>query len=390
MQPTVGLAQGIEPVGERDGVVSVRADSVETLVPATFAIRTVIPRVGPTIRSRRAYTLRMGILVRDVRFQRPFHATMHLAGAGLRLGWTVYLSGVGDLSLDMEEEEIRAQAVRLREELSLSLLCHQLLEGALGQESIDLCSLDLLLLRFNPAAREPGLLSWGLWWPALFAAERAQSRGVTVVNAPQGLLAVLSKLHIWSLPARATVRGLVTRSEAEVRSFCDRHSGRCTIAKPLVGSGGSRVFLLDPGDQANRDQIIESLFDGAYALVQPFMQQARQGDKRLLLLDGEPLVVGDRVAVYTRLGPEGRVRNNIHAGGSRHAARLDEQERENLGLIAPWLRRQGLRLAGVDLLGGRILEVNGFCPGGIENINALYGLDLGPVILERLIRRGMP
>ncbi|MBM4320795.1 MAG: hypothetical protein FJ125_12795 [Deltaproteobacteria bacterium] len=332
--------------------------------------------------------MRLGILVRDVHFHRPFHTTMHLAWAGLQKGWSILLFGVGSLTFDTPRHRVRARAVQLTKGPTPSRICHRLLEGALPEQTIELSSLDMLLIRFNPMAQEIFPLEWQLWWPALLAMQWLRDAGVEVVNDPQSLLNLLTKLHTDSLPQEAAIPGLVTRSASEVDAFQQQLGGQRLIAKPLAGSQGTRVFLLDPDDRANRDQILEGLFQAGYALVQPFLEQGREGDKRVLLVDGRPLEVGGRVAVYLRRGRDGRVRNNIHAGGRREPAEIDEAERRSLTLLAPWLRQQRLRFVGVDLLGGRVLEVNAFCPGGIENINQTYGLDLATHVLEQLTGSG--
>ncbi len=328
---------------------------------------------------------RVGILVRDVRFQRPLQTTTLLALAGLRLGHSVHLFGVGDLSLDGESGALHAQAVKLSLQEDASALCHRLLEGALPQERIDLRRLDLLLLRFNPAATDGGPLPWQIWWPALAMAEALHEAGVPVVNAPAGLRLLLSKLHLSQVPADCVWRGLVTRSPSAVERYWQEQGPQPLIGKPLVGSGGSRVFLLEPGDVANRDQILETLCEGGYAMVQRFLPQGREGDKRVLLLDGEPLVQAGRVAVYRRRAAAGRLRNNMHAGAQRQGCELSPAEERCLSALGPWLRARGLRFVGVDLLAERVLEINGLCPGGIGNIDALYGLDLGPEVLRRLL-----
>jgi len=331
--------------------------------------------------------LRLGIVVRDRRFQRPFHTSMHLARAAMAAGGEVHLWGVGDLELDLRHRTCHAFAVRLDPQLPCGLLCHHLLEGQLPVERVDLSSLDLILLRFNPAAQDPSLMRWTLWWPALVAAMEAERQGVPVVNAPRGLLDVLTKLYLAQLPPEATIGGLATRAASSLErcGALGTEESQGWVAKPLVGSGGRGVFLLGRSDLANRDQILETVFAGGYGLLQPFVAAGLEhGDKRVLLVDGAPLVCDGRVAVYRRRGGRGRLRNNMHAGGRREAATLDELDRRSLAAVAPWVRSRGLRFVGVDLLAGRVLEINAFCPGGIENMNALYGVDLAPVVLERL------
>ncbi len=329
--------------------------------------------------------MRLGILVRDARYQRPAHTTMHLARAALELGHEVFFLGVGHLTLGERPGELRAQAQRLPPELSPVALCHELLDERLPFTTLDLTTLELLLVRFNPAAREPYALEPGLWWPALQVAQQLAARGVAVVNSPAGLQRHLDKLHTRELPAGLGLPGLVTRDPAEIDRYQAELGGQPLVIKPLAGSGGSDVFLLDGSERANRDQILETVCAAGYALVQPFLPQGLQGDLRVLLLDGEPLLVEGQVAAYRRKGREGRLRNNIHAGGQRAPEPVSLAELAPLAPLAPYLRERGLRCVGVDLLGDRVLEVNAFCPGGIENINRTCQVDVAPAVIAGLV-----
>ena len=311
---------------------------------------------------------------------------MHLARAIMAAGGTVYLWGVGDLEIDLSDGRTHAHAVQLDPSLPLGLLCHHLLEARLPVARVEVAALDLLLLRFNPVAQDPFVMPWTQWWPALVAAQQAERCGVPLVNSVTGLLAVLTKLYLGSLPPEATIGGVATRTASAVEQRLERRGAADWVVKPVAGSGGSRVFLLRSDDLANRDQILEGVFEHGYGLLQPFVATGPgEGDKRVLLVDGEPARCAGRAAVYRRLGGAGRLRNNMHAGGRREPAELSERDRRSLDAIGPWLRSHGLRFVGVDLLDGRVLEINAFCPGGIENMNALYGFDLAPVVLERLL-----
>ncbi len=332
--------------------------------------------------------MRIGFMVRDVRFQRPMYTTIHLANAALARGWEVYLFGVGDLTISMPGRITRAKAVRLDPGLDPSLQCHRLLEGALPSPTIDLTGLDLLFPRFKPVIGQAGIPSWEVFWTAMQTLARLEASGVAVVNSSQGLLELLTKAHLAELPNGVGLsEGLVTRSQAELDAWWrTNHPGEALVIKPMAGSGGEGVFLLSPDDLANRDQLLEVTFSKGYALIQPYYEQGAEGDKRVLLLDGEVLEAEGRPAVYRRKGKAGRLRNNMHAGGSRNPDGLTSLEAAVLARLGPWLVDRGLRFVGVDLLGEMVLEINGFCPGGIHNMKALYGYDLAGVVLDGLTR----
>jgi glutathione synthase len=124
-----------------------------------------------------------------------------------------------------------------------------------------------------------------------------------------------------------------------------------------------------------------------YVIVQEFLPAVAKGDKRVLLLGGAPLRVGDTVAAYKRMRPRDDIRNNMHVGGSRRAADFSDAEQRICDLLRPRLTADGLYLVGVDLVGDKILEINVFAPGGIHNINELYDIDVGTAIIRDLERK---
>jgi glutathione synthase len=137
----------------------------------------------------------------------------------------------------------------------------------------------------------------------------------------------------------------------------------------------------------NLAQIVSTVKEQGYLIVQEYLAAVTKGDKRVLLLGGAPMLVGGQWAAYKRMRPKDDIRNNMHVGGARKPSSLTEAERRICDLIRPRLVADGLYFVGVDLVGDRILEINVYAPGGIHNINELYGIDVAEAVVRDLERK---
>lgn len=196
-----------------------------------------------------------------------------------------------------------------------------------------------------------------------------QLRGdVLLVNDPRGLRDANEKLYAMHFP-EVTPRTLVACGEDEIRAFLS-DIGTVGVIKPLDGAGGRGVMVLDPADK-NFRSIIETLTDAGrrFAMVQEYLPAVRVGDKRVLLLDGEPL------GAILRVPRADEARSNIHVGGSVVPVALDDDDRRIIAALAPRLRADGLHFVGLDVIGGRLTEVNVTSPTGIQELARFEGTD---------------
>jgi glutathione synthase len=154
------------------------------------------------------------------------------------------------------------------------------------------------------------------------------------------------------------------------------------IVKPLDGKGGEGVFHLRQGDR-NLFSILEqsTRFGTRRVMAQRYLPDVRRGDKRILLLDGEP------IGAVLRVPDEGETRSNLHVGGRPVRASLDDADRRIVETLAPALRRDGLFFVGIDVIGGFLTEVNVTSPTGVQEIDALEGVRLETRILDAVERR---
>ncbi len=196
-----------------------------------------------------------------------------------------------------------------------------------------------------------------------------------VLNAPRGLRDANEKLYALHFPALIP-ESLVTADLDRLRAFLDQLGGEM-IVKPLAGAGGAGVLHVHRGDR-NLNALLElSTHDGAeLVMAQRYLPAVREGDKRLIVLDGEPL------GAVLRIPREDEHRGNIHVGGQVARAPVDDRDREICRHMAPRLRADGLWFVGLDVIGGYVTEVNVTSPTGIQEIDRLDGVCLEARVLD--------
>ncbi len=173
---------------------------------------------------------------------------------------------------------------------------------------------------------------------------------------------------------------LVTRDRTQIQAFRKEHGN--IILKPLYGNGGAGVFLIEEGSQ-NLVSLVE-LFETAFHepfMVQRYLPEVRQGDKRIILVDGEA------VGAVNRVPQEGEARSNMHVGGRPELSELTPREREICATIGPKLKELDLIFVGIDVIGGYLTEINVTSPTGLREIKRLGGPDIAPMIWDAIERR---
>lgn len=202
-----------------------------------------------------------------------------------------------------------------------------------------------------------------------------------VMNDPRGLRDANEKLYTLHF-AKWMARTTVTASPAHVREFVQEIGGQAVI-KPLDGMAGSGIFLLRSDDR-NFNAIVEATIGETgrrWCMVQEYLSAARVGDKRILLLDGEPL------GAILRVPREDEARANIHAGGSVEKVSVTDQERVMIKELAPRLKQDGLYFVGLDVIGGKLTEVNVTSPTGIQQMTRFDGVDYPGRVIDWLEKR---
>ena len=198
--------------------------------------------------------------------------------------------------------------------------------------------------------------------------ELAEERGTLVMNRPRGIMAANEKLYALKFPG-AIPSTLVTKRPDDIKAFATEHGGRCII-KPLDGHGGEGVLLASHEDR-NLNAILEltTKHGTEYLMCQEYLPAAREGDKRIIMLDGEPL------GAILRVPRADENRGNIHVGGSVVKTELTARDRAICEEAGPRLREDGLWFVGLDVIGGYLTEVNVTSPTGIQEMSRLDEID---------------
>jgi glutathione synthase len=207
----------------------------------------------------------------------------------------------------------------------------------------------------------------------------AAKAGVRVMNDPQGLRDMNEKLYALHFP-QCCPPTLVTREAAQLREFVAEH--RDCVVKPLDGMGGRSIFRARADDD-NLKVIIETLTAaGELVMAQRYIPEITLGDKRILLIDGEPVP-----HALARIPQPGDFRGNLAAGGRGEARPLSERDRWIAGQVGPEVRRRGMLLVGLDVIGDYLTEVNVTSPTCIRELDAQCGLNIAGGVLDALEER---
>ena len=201
-----------------------------------------------------------------------------------------------------------------------------------------------------------------------------------VVNSPRGLRDVTEKLFVLRFPELCP-QTLISRRVEELLAFREKLGGEMVV-KPIGGCGGEGVFHLradDPNTRALLDMV--TAHGSQYQIAQRYIPEIRQGDKRIILVEGEP------VGAVLRVPQHWESRANFHAGGAAVKAELSDRDREICAAIGPSLVEHGILFAGIDVIGDWLTEVNVTSPTGIREINELDGVRLEVLVLDAVERR---
>jgi len=202
-------------------------------------------------------------------------------------------------------------------------------------------------------------------------------KSVKLFNAPQGIRTVNEK--VWALQFSDLIpTTLLTRSKTLYTEFLKKHQH--IIAKPTNAFGGSSVFKINHGD-SNASVIFESLShnETQEVIVQAYVEAASVGDKRILLLNGEPL------GAILRVHASGDHRNNFFAGGTAHATQITPKDLEIIAVLKPHLLALGLAFVGIDIIGDKLIEVNVTSPTCLQEMNRAYNVCLEDRVIETLV-----
>ncbi|MHB1512824.1 MAG: glutathione synthase [Acidiferrobacter sp.] len=238
---------------------------------------------------------------------------------------------------------------------------------------LGLLDVDIILMRKDPPFNMDYIY-------ATYLLEHAQRAGVLVVNDPASIRDANEKLFAtWFSDCMPPT--LVTSRKGALRAFLEEHGD--IIVKPLDGMGGSSVFRVAQGDP-NMNVIFETMTDneGRYTMAQRYLPAIAQGDKRILMIDGEPVPFA-----LARVPAPGETRGNLAAGGTGVGQALSTSDRRICDRVGPVLQKLGLVFVGLDVIGESLTEINVTSPTGLRELDRIFHLNIAGDLFDALERK---
>ncbi|MCK8516635.1 glutathione synthase [Methylonatrum kenyense] len=307
---------------------------------------------------------RLGILMDPIQQITPYKDTsLAMLLAASRRDWQLHYLELADLFLRDGEAWGRNRELRVRDDNQdwFSL-------GAASEAP--LAELDLLLIRKDPPFD-------GEYLYATQILSLAEDQGLLVVNRPAGLRDANEKLASAWFP-QCCAPTIVDADAERLKRFIQDQGH--AVLKPLDGMGGRSIFVLADGDP-NTTVVIDTLTDGGrrYAMAQRYLPEIRDGDKRILVIDGEPVPYA-----LARVPASGETRGNLAAGGRGLGQPLSDRDQWIVDQVAETLVTRGLRFVGLDVIGDYLTEVNVTSPTCVRELDAQFDLDIAGQLLDRL------
>jgi len=312
-------------------------------------------------------SVRVGIVmdpIAGISYKKDSSLAMLLAAQAR--GWTLFYMEQQDLYLNEGKARARMKP--------LSVFANPEKWFELGAEAdTALSDLDVILMRKDPPFDMEFVYT-------TYLLEQAERDGVLIVNKPQSLRDCNEKLFATQF-TQCTPPTVVSRRADVLREFAALHAD--VILKPLDGMGGTSIFRHRVGDP-NLSVILETLtLNGTQQIMaQGYLPAIKDGDKRILMIDGEPVPY-----CLARIPAQGETRGNLAAGGRGEARPLSEKDRWIAAQVGPTLREKGLLFVGLDVIGEHLTEINVTSPTCIREIDNAYGTDIGALLMDAIDRK---
>ena len=328
--------------------------------------------------------MKIGILVTDFEVKKSYPTTIRLAREALNLGHEVFFLTPGGFTYTPHDHlRLRVISPPRKRYKSSDTFMKELAEQPVRQ-TIDGSELDVLLLRDNPAKYSRDK-NWAK--PAGTTFGRAAVReGIIVLNDPDGLNQATNKMYFQGFPEPVRPKTLITRDLDAIKDFARELEGDL-ILKPLQGSGGDGVFMVKKDANYNLNQMVEALLKDGFIIAQEYLTAAEKGDVRLYMMNGRPLRVKGKYAAFQRVRSGDDIRSNMHAGGTIEKAEVTTEMLDICEMVRPKLVKDGMFLVGLDIVGNKLMEINVFCPGGLQGMEKLEGVNFSAAVVEALDRK---
>lgn len=307
-------------------------------------------------------TVQLGVVMDDIATIKPYKdSSFAMLLAAQARGWTAWYMEMSDLFLQ--------DGVAYARMCPIQVFDNKTAWFQLGATEIrPLHQLHTILMRKDP----PFDIEYVM---ATYLLEHAEKLGTLIVNKPQSLRDANEKLYTTWFP-HCCVSTLVTRRMAQLREFLTIHQN--IVIKPLDSMGGDSIFRVQLGD-LNTSVIFETMTqrEQKYVMAQQFIPEITQGDKRILLIDGQPIPYA-----LARVPQVGELRGNLAAGGRGEGVALTARDWWICEQVSETLRKKGLLFVGLDVIGDYLTEINVTSPTCIRELDQLFGLNIAGQLLD--------
>jgi glutathione synthase len=312
-------------------------------------------------------TIQLGVVMDDIATIKPYKdSSFAMLLAAQARGWTLWYMELSDLFL--------RDGVAYAQMRPVQVIDNRTDWFQFGEVKIQpLHSLNVILMRKDPSFNIEYIM-------ATYLLEHAEKLGTLVVNKPQSLRDANEKLYTTWFP-QCCVATLVTRRIAQLREFLTIQQN--IVLKPLDSMGGDSIFRVQHGD-LNTSVIFETMtqHEQKYVMAQQFIPEIAQGDKRILLIAGEPIPYA-----LARIPQLGELRGNLAAGGRGEGVALTERDYWICEQVGATLRDKGLLFVGLDVIGDYLTEINVTSPTCIRELDQLFGLNIADKLLDEIANR---
>lgn len=278
-------------------------------------------------------------------------------------GWDIHYMEMNDLRLRDGKPYARTRSLRVVENAQYWFEL-----GAVNDAPLS--TLEVILMRKDPPFNMEYVYS-------TYILERAEAEGVLIVNKPQALRDASEKMFTAWFP-QCTPPTLVSREYRDIRKFLEEQGE--IILKPLDGMGGASVFRVSSTDP-NANVVMEMLtnYQSRYAMAQRYIPEITEGDKRVLVINGEPAPFA-----LARIPPPGETRGNLAVGAKGVGRSLSDRDRWICEQVGPVLKDRGVLFAGLDIIGDYLTEINVTSPTGIRELDAIYEENISKWLLDSI------
>ena len=328
--------------------------------------------------------MKIAFIINDHDTENPNFTTPALGFAAYKREHQVYFIGVGELAY-ASDGHLSARCKTISDK---NFKNQETYFKAVQKEEftrITSAELDVLFLRNDPSD-EINEREWAQNAAFIFG-EIAARDNVIVLNHPSSLAGAVNKMYFQHFPEILRPKTIISRDHDEIKAFFKEQKQKM-ILKPLQGSGGTNVFMMDKKNEHNLTQTIDAICRDGYVIAQEYLPEAKNGDTRLFLMNGEPLKTKDgKYAIMQRVNASGDIRSNIHAGGRPQKVKITDTILELAEIVRPKLVQDGMFLVGIDIVGDKLMEINVFSPGGLNVMGEMYEADFSTEVIQSIERK---